>query len=145
MSLPFDGFKAAQTGLVDMGNISFYNTSAAPIFNPFEVAQDATSFREIVLNVTWAQLQASENSLDTSFIDAAIQQVNQFNSTYNTDIGIKLRVWGGFTAPNWAKEIGGAPVTITGQNGVDPGSYASQTIGRFWTADYVNAWLNLQS
>ena len=28
MSLPFDGFKAAQTGLVDMGNISFYNTGA---------------------------------------------------------------------------------------------------------------------
>ena len=27
MSLPFDGFKAAQTGLVDMGNISFYNNS----------------------------------------------------------------------------------------------------------------------
>ena len=35
MSLPFDGFKAAQTGLVDMGNISFYNTGATPIFNPF--------------------------------------------------------------------------------------------------------------
>jgi hypothetical protein len=27
MSLPFDGFKAAQTGLVDMGNISFYNNA----------------------------------------------------------------------------------------------------------------------
>jgi T5SS/PEP-CTERM-associated repeat protein len=146
MSLPFDGFKAAQTGLVDMGVISFYdNSGAIPIFNVWELAQYKDSFSEIVLNVTWAQLQASQNSLDTSFIDAAIQQVNQFNSTYNTDIGIKLRVWGGFTAPNWAKEIGGAPITITGQNGVDPGSYASQTIGRFWTADYVNAWLNLQS
>ncbi len=29
MSLPFDGFKAAQTGLVDMGNISFYNNTGA--------------------------------------------------------------------------------------------------------------------
>ena len=41
MSLPFDGFKAAQTGLVDMGNISFYNTGATPIFNPFELAQSS--------------------------------------------------------------------------------------------------------
>jgi len=124
MSLPFDGFKAAQTGLVDMGNISFCNTGATPIFNPFELAQYSTGFSEIVLNVTWAQLQASQNSLDTSFIDSAIQQVNQFNSTYHTDLGIKLRVWGGFTAPNWVKEIGGAPITVTGQNSVDPGSYA---------------------
>ena len=100
MSLPFDGFKAAQTGLVDMGNISFYDTGATPAFNPFELAQYATSFSEIVLNVTWAQLQASQGSLDTSFIDSAIQQVNQFNGTYHTDLGIKLRVWGGFTAPD---------------------------------------------
>ena len=43
MSLPFDGFKAAQTGLVDMGNISFYDTGATPVFNPFELAQYATA------------------------------------------------------------------------------------------------------
>jgi hypothetical protein len=78
MSLPFDGFKAAQTGLVDMGNISFYDTGATPAFNPFELAQYATSFSEIVLNVTWAQLQASQGSLDTSFIDNASQQVDLF-------------------------------------------------------------------
>lgn len=151
MSLPFDGFKAAQTGLVDMGNISFYNTyysttpPTLPVFNPFELAQYATSFSEIVLNVTWAQLQASQNTLDTSFIDNAIQQVNQFNGTYHTDLGIKLRVWGGFTAPEWVKEINGAAITVTGQNAVDPSSYAPQTIGRFWSADYINAWQNLQS
>src|SRR5882672_7493614 len=151
MSLPFDGFKAAQTGLVDMGNISFYNTyytttpPTLPVFNPSELAQYATSFSEIVLNVTWAQLQNTQTTLDTSFIDSAIQQVNQFNDTYHTDLGIKLRVWGGFTAPTWVKEIGGAPITVTGQNSVDPGSYVAQTIGRFWTADYINAWQTLQS
>ncbi len=30
MSLPFDGFKAAQTGLVDMGNISFSDNTSPP-------------------------------------------------------------------------------------------------------------------
>ncbi len=145
MSLPFDGFKAAQTGLVDMGNISFYDTGATPAFNPFELAQYATSFSEIVLNVTWAQLETTQGTYDTSFIDSAIQQVNLFNSTYNTDLGIKLRVWGGFTAPSWAKDINGAAITVTGQNAVDPGSYAPQTIGRFWSTDYINAWQSLQS
>ena len=46
---------------------------------------------------------------------------------------------------DWVKEINGAPITVTGQNAVDPGSYAPQTIGRFWTADYINAWQTLQS
>src|SRR4029450_13852990 len=115
MTLPLHGFKAPQTGLVDMGNISFYNTSAAPIFNPFELAQYASSFREIAMNVPWAQLQAPQNSPDTSFIDSAIQQVNQFNSTYHTDLGIKLRVWGGFTAPVWVKGVNGARITATGR------------------------------
>ena len=151
MSLPFNGFKAAQSGLVDMGNISFYNyyftTSppTLPTFNVWELASYRESFSEIVLNVAWAQLQAAQGSLDTSFIDSAIAQVSDFNSTYHTDIGIKLRVWGGFTAPTWVKEINGAPITVTGQNAVDPGSYAPQTIGRFWTADYINAWQSLQS
>lgn len=81
MSLPFDGLKAARTGLVDMGNISFYdNTSppnppTPPIFNVWELAQYRESFSEIVLNVTWAQLQSSQNALDTSFIDSALAQV----------------------------------------------------------------------
>ena len=146
MSLPFDGFKAAQTGLVDMGNISFYDISGAtPAFNVWELAPYKNSFSEIVLNVTWAQLETSEGSYDTSFIDSNIQQVNQFNAAYQTDIGIKLRVWGGFTAPTWAKDINGAAITVTGQNAVDPGSYVPQTIGRFWSADYINAWQNLQS
>src|SRR5262245_47922301 len=145
MSLPFNGFKAAQTGLVDMGNISFYdNSGSTPVFNVWELAQYQNSFSEIVLNVTWAQLQANQGSTDTSVIDAAIQQVQAFNAAYGVDIGVKLRVWGGYTAPNWVKEINGAPMTVTGQRAVDPGSYAPHTIGRFWTADYVSAWQSLQ-
>ncbi len=110
----------------------------------WELAQYRESFSEIVLNVSWAQLQSSQNALDTSFIDNTIARVNAFNSTYHTNIGIKLRLRGGFAAPTWVKEINGAPITITGQNSVDPGSYEPQTIGRVWTADYVNAWQSLQ-
>ena len=73
MSSPYDGFKPAQTGLVDMGNISFYNTGATPIFNLAEVEPYGSSFSELVLNVTWAQLQPTANGpVVTSAIDSAI-------------------------------------------------------------------------
>ena len=146
MSSSGDGGKPAQTGLVDMGNISFYNTGAPPTFTISDLANYAGSFSEMVLNVTWAQLQAAEGGpINTSAIDSAISQVNGFNAQHGTNVGIKLRIWGGFTAPEWAKSIDGAPITITGQNSVDPGLFGPQTIGRVWTGDYINAWTSLQN
>ena len=146
MSSSGDGGKPAQTGLVDMGVIKFYNDASTPIFNVAELAPYAGSFGEIVLNLTWAQLQAAEGGpLNTSAIDSAIGDVNAFNAHHGTNVGIKLRVWGGFTAPDWAKSIDGAPITIRGQNSVDPGLFLDQTIGRVWTGDYTNAWTSLQN
>ena len=157
MSLPFVGFKAAQLGLVDMGNISFYSGINAyltpprplptPVFNIADLTGSyAGIFSEIVLNVTWRQLQAAEGGpLDTSFIDSAIAQVNSYNATWGTDLGIKLRVWGGYQAPEWAIVMNGPPVTVTGVGTVDDNQYGTQAIGRFWTADYNLAWANLQA
>ena len=110
MSWPFNGFKAAQTGLVDMGDISFYNHTYNPSFNLLEIAPYQQSFSELVLNVTWAQMQGTEGgALTTSAIDSAIAQVNAYNAANGTNLGIKLRVWGGYTAPDWAKNIDGRP------------------------------------
>ena len=146
MSSPGDGDKPAQTGLVDMGDISFYNNPYNPSFNLAEVVPYQGSFSEIVLNVTWAQLQPSEGGpLTTAAIDSAIAQVNALNASNGTNFGIKLRVWGGYTAPEWAKNIDGPPITVTGEAEVDPSVYTPQTIGRFWTADYIDAWTNLQN
>jgi T5SS/PEP-CTERM-associated repeat protein len=149
MSSSGDGYKAAQTGLVDMGDISFYNGAVtptpAPVFNISEIAPYRGSFSELVLNVTWAQLQATEGSLTTTAIDSAISQVIAYNAANSTNVGLKLRVWGGFTAPDWAKNINGPPITVTGQSTVDPSNYGAQTIGRFWTADYIDAWTSLQN
>jgi T5SS/PEP-CTERM-associated repeat protein len=146
MPPPYDGFKPAQTGLVDMGNISFYNTGATPTFNLAEVEPYGSSFSELVLNVTWAQLQPIANgALATSAIDSAIAQVEAYNAANGTDYGLKLRVWGGFTAPDWAKNIDGPAITVTGQQTVDPTVFTPQTIGRFWTADYIDAWTGLQN
>ena len=146
MSSSGDGDKPAQTGLVDMGDISFYNNPYNPSFNLSELRTVPGSFSEIVLNVTWAQLHPAEGGpLATSAIDSAIAPVNAHNASNGTNVGIKLRVWGGYTAPEWAKNIDGPPITVTGEAEVDPDVFTPQTIGRFWTADYIDAWTNLQN
>ncbi len=143
------GAEPPQTGLADMGNISFYNQPTDPIppFTLSDLANYAGSFGEIVLNVTWAQLQPNANgSLDTSVISSAISAVETYNAENGTDLGIKLRVWGGYTAPDWAKTIDGPPITITGPGTVDQSDKNNpETIGRFWTADYIDAWTSLQN
>ena len=148
MSEAGGGAEPPQSGLVDMGDISFYNIPSDPIppFTLSDLANYVGSFGEIVLNVTWAQLQPSENGpLDPSVIASAISAVETYNAENNTDLGIKLRVWGGYTAPDWAKAIDGPAITITGPGTVDDKESNSETIGRFWTADYINAWTSLQN
>lgn len=139
-----DGGKPAQTGLVDMGIIHFYDAGILPSFTLSDLANYKGSFSEMVLNVTWAQLEPVQGgALDTSAIDSAIAAVNAYNAANGTDLGIKLRIWGGFTAPDWAKDIDGPAITIGGQASVDPSVYSDRTIGRVWTADYVGAWTGL--
>src|SRR5258708_29605015 len=114
MSSSGDGDKPAQTGLVDMGDISFYNNPYNPSFNISEIAPYQGSFNELVLNVTWAQLQGTERGpLTTSAIDSAIPQVNAYNAANGTNLGIKLRVLVRYTSPVWAKNIDGPPITVT--------------------------------
>jgi hypothetical protein len=140
--------KGPQSGLVDMGDISFYNdpTHPIPAFSISDLANYPGSFSEMVLNVTWAQLEPTSGTLDTSVISSALSAVSAYNTTHpGEEIGVKLRVWGGFVAPDWAKNIDGAPITVTGQGEVTRGFFGSQTIGRFWTADYVDTWTSFQA
>jgi hypothetical protein len=97
-------------------------------------------FGGIVVIASWAQLQpTSSSSFDSSVIDNFLAQVRAYNRQYpNNKLAVKLRVWAGFMAPDWAKNIGGAPINIT-HNGYP------HTIGRFWLPTYRKAFTNLQA
>src|SRR5215469_2860398 len=101
-----DGWKPVQTGLVDMANIAFYNGQGGsyipqPVYDASlqtipDLAQFKGVFSEVVVNVTWAQLQPTRNgTLDTTAIDNAITAVTNYNAANGTNLGIKLRVYGG--------------------------------------------------
>ncbi len=141
-------------GLLDLGNISFYtkpSPSAIPTNDPSELQPFASSFTGIVINVTWAQLQptpgavlAEDNPIDQAL--ASVQNYNDLNP--DTPLQVKLRVWGGLTAPDWVKsqaicgKVGG-PINVTYND--QNGNLETGTVGPWWTATYIGEWRALQA
>ena len=95
-----------------------------------------------VVNVHWSQLQPSSGASIASDnpIDEAIKQVRAVNAADHTHLGLKIRIFSGVWAPDWAKSLGGSPVTVS-----DPQSGQTGTVGRFWTDAFGQAYNHLQS
>ncbi|MCF6766032.1 hypothetical protein L3V82_09620 [Thiotrichales bacterium 19S3-7] len=136
-------------GLVDMGDISFYNTGTAPNNNLDNITQTAANgiFGGVVINVTWAQLQPNDNdTITTTVIDQMLQLIEDYNSK-NTSAPIyaRLRVWGGFAAPDWIKELNGGKIQIDAckQGGLINDQKGQ--IGLWWEDSYLNKWQDLQT
>jgi hypothetical protein len=106
-------------------------------------------FGGIVINATWSQMQTSSvGSVDFSAVDAALASVRTYNSANpSAPLGVKLRIYGGNSAPEWAKELSGGPVTIYRNPGGCDGVADScpLTIGLFWTTPYITAWRAFQA
>lgn len=134
-------------GLINMGNISFYNNPRlSPINDPTVIVPYVPSFSAMVINVTWDQLQptAPGSLVPNNAIDQALESIQLYNQTYPlTPITAKLRVWGGFTAPNWAKTISSG--SYNGPVPIDSTIGSTGTIGLFWTTQYISYWRALQS
>jgi hypothetical protein len=127
-------------GLISMGAYKFVAKGTTPVNTMAPLNAVGGIFGGIVVIASWAQLQpTSSTSFDPSAIDQFLTQVRAYNKQYPArPLAVKLRVWGGFMAPDWAKNIGGAPIAIV-HNG-NP-----HTIGRFWLPAYRNAFTNLQT
>ncbi len=155
--------KAPITGLVDLGQVSVVNMPEPPLNTLYYVCQRSNQISGIVVNDTWASLQPQAGgSLHTAPIDAALRAVRQYDAANSRHLRVRLRIWGGYDAPAWAKAIGGAPVVICNQYALPtPGASplrpavqqttptpcpaaAQRTVGRFWSHAYGVAWRALQ-
>jgi hypothetical protein len=160
------GVKAPIHGLLDLGQVSAVSMPLPPPNSLFYACQFAPAFGGLVVNETWSDLQPGfENqTIDTQNIDAALAMVALYNATAANPIGVRLRVWQGINAPQWAKNIDG-PIDICDNNGpVTPAPQTPtphpdetptpcpatqtatdvRTVGGFWTAPYQAAWANVQ-
>ena len=105
---------------------------------------DLAAVHAYVVKVNWADLQpvAGGPIIANNVIDQAIARVRQ-PDFLAAGVVLKLRVFAGIGAPNWAKALGGAPIPFV--NNQSGGSISGGTIGRFWTAPFEAAYADLQS
>ena len=89
-----------------------------------------------VVKTSWADLQptASGPIAEQNVIDDAIVRARELGMV------LKLRVYAGDEAPEWAKQLGGPPLTL-----VDPADGGTTTIGRFWTEPFGRAYAEFQA
>ena len=133
-----------------MQNISWHNTEGGePTFTMANVDMFPGVLGAIVINATWDEIQTTESgALDFSVIDDALAQVRTYNAANpSSPLGVKLRVYAGANAPGWAKSLDGAPIQIyRNPNGCDgDAGVCPLTLGRYWMADYISAWRNVQA
>ncbi len=139
-SAPRSSFqKPMLLGLVDMGSqLSYAKGVSFPTVNLAELGSDYPAFSGIVVNETWAQLEPSSGTYAWNDLDSSLSAVESFNAEHpSNQLGVKLRIFAGKTAPDWAKQLGGSPITLTSKN-------TSFTYGRWWSASYRQAWSKFQ-
>jgi hypothetical protein len=134
-------------GLISMGAYKFVGgpEGSQPDNNLAAVRAKPGILGGIVIVPSWHQLQPVQGGpLDTRVIDNMLNQIRIYNSHHpDHPLAAKLRVWGGFVAPLWAKKIGGNPIAVVQNAGLPNEQH--RTLGRFWTPAYRQAWANLQS
>ena len=158
--------KTPIAGLLDVGQSGSGGFLNSPPPNTLYYACQAyPEIDGLVINDAWSDLQpkGEGTTIDTRNIDAALAAVRAYNAFASNPIRVRLRVWPGINAPQWAKRIGG-PIDICDQwGGVSPSpspppSAAAtptpcpqqpplsdvRTIGAFWTPRYQRAWANVQ-
>jgi hypothetical protein len=93
-----------------------------------------------VVKAYWKDLQPAPGAPLTAnnAIDQAVAAVHRLNAP-GLNLGLKLRVYTGIHAPDWAKALGGGPVNV-----VDPQDQEQGTVGRFWTDDFGRAYADLE-
>ena len=142
------GPKEPIAGLVDMQDISWHNDAGGePSFTIANVEQFPGVFGGIVINATWDSMQpAADAGLDFTRIDDALAQVRTYDAAHpGAPLGVKLRVYAGANAPQWAKELNGGPVTVQRNPAGCPHPPCPLTLGLFWKPEYIAAWRAFQS
>ena len=132
--------KAPIRGLVSMGAYRFVGKGGDQVNTLAPLNAKPGIFGGLVVIASWKQLQPTPQSEigDDNVIDQALGQVRAYNEQNpGKPLGVKLRVWGGFEAPDWAKRLGGLPIETVYND-------KPRVVGRFWSPAYRQAWTRLQ-
>jgi hypothetical protein len=136
-------------GFIDMQDISWHNTDhSKPHFTLDNINMFRGLFGGIVFNGTWWEMQPKQGSghLKTRRLGDALNQVRQYNLAHpDAPLGMKLRIYSGNQAPEWAKELAGGPITIKRNEQGCHQKDCKITIGKVWDPSYIAAWRQFQA
>jgi hypothetical protein len=131
--------KPPLVGLLDRGALS-------PANNPTSYSLPAEpyldSLQGVVANVRWSDLQPDNEgqAIQPNQLDTVLADVKSYNATHSNQLSVKLRIFAGVDAPNWALHMDDwNPVAITNLQSPSDGG----NLGPFWTPDYDNAYKEL--
>jgi hypothetical protein len=105
--------KPAIRGLVSMGAYRFVGAGGDPVNTLEPLRAKPGIFGGLVVIASWAQLQPTPDAelQDGNAIDKAMADVRAYNAEHpDKPLAVRLRVWGGFMAPEWAMRLGGPPI-----------------------------------
>jgi Beta-galactosidase len=133
--------KALLLGLVDKGSeASYHQGQPYPVIDLSDVTSRAPAVGGVVVNQTWAQLEPEQGTYDFSTLDASLAVVAAYNQAHpSSTLGVRLRVFAAYAAPDWAKTLDGTPITVAAT-----ASNTGGTLGRWWESGYRDAWAGLQ-
>lgn len=100
-----------------------------------------TALQGWVVQAYWEDLQPAPGGpiTENNAIDQAINTARDLNRRDPAlGLGLKLRVYAGINAPEWAKRLGGEPIRAS-----SPQSGRTGTVGRFWTEPFGRAYDDL--
>lgn len=137
-----NGIKPLVAGLIDKGSQAPYTHGQPfPMINLSEVKRYYAAFSGVVINETWAQLEPSKGNYTFDPIRQSLSAVGAYNRTHPKHrLVVRLRVFGGFAAPQWAKTMDGAPIRIPTKILAS----GTGTVGQWWKDDYRAAWSGFQ-
>jgi hypothetical protein len=134
------GIKPPIRGLVSMGAYKFVGAGGEPVNTLEPLKAKPGIFGGLVVIASWAQLQPTAGAKvgDGNVIDKAMAEVRAYNAEHaDKPLVVRLRVWGGFMAPDWVRNLGGPPIVARHKN-------KQRHLGRFWSREYHQAWVRLQ-
>ena len=132
--------KPAIRGLISMGAYRFVARGGDPVNTLDPLDAKPGIFSGLVVVATWSELQPNPGAElgDDNAIDRALDAVRAYNARNpQKPLAVKLRVWAGFAAPDWAKAIGGDPIDVVHND-------KPRVLGRFWSEPYRKAFAAFQ-
>jgi hypothetical protein len=145
VSLVSDAVKEPLRGLISMGAYKFAPALGEPDNSLDTVRQKSGLLQGIVLLASWRSLEPTATSglADNNEIDQGLAEVRKYNhDNPNTPLAVKIRVWGGFWAPDWVIEDSGGKIPVVHTN--FRGVAKSRTLGHVWDDKYHWHWAHLQ-